>query len=128
PALSGSGGGSGFGGGAKPGGTETMVAAGSGGGLVGASTATTPACGTSGIHFKYIDHEKRAFKRLACARGQYIPILYGEVTVLGSPALAMEHIYGETLEKRIPSLGESDKDWIYSLDGQIREPLSKGFA
>ncbi|KAK1073649.1 hypothetical protein LTR33_009949, partial [Friedmanniomyces endolithicus] len=70
---------------------------------------------------EYIDNEKRAFQSLACAQGQYIPRLYGEVTVSGRRALAIEYVHGETLEKRISSSGESGKDWLYSLDEEIRE-------
>ncbi|KAK4892817.1 hypothetical protein LTR27_008731 [Elasticomyces elasticus] len=76
----------------------------------------------------------RALEALATLQGHEIPTLYGEVAVDGRRALALEHIHGVTLAKRMSdflqqrNLGVSDEDekhWLCSLDAEIRELLSK---
>ncbi|KAK3636168.1 hypothetical protein LTR56_014331 [Elasticomyces elasticus] len=77
-----------------------------------------------------IDHEKPALEALASLQGHDIPTLYGEVVVEGRRALALEHIHGVTLAKRMSGLlqkrmlgvlDEDEKHWLCSLDAEIRD-------
>ncbi|KAK5682124.1 hypothetical protein LTS10_005249 [Elasticomyces elasticus] len=81
-----------------------------------------------------IDHEKHALEALTFLQGHDIPTLYGEVAVEGRRALALEHIHGVTLAKRMSDflanrmlgvLDEDEKQWLCSLDTEIRNLLSK---
>ncbi|KAK3641596.1 hypothetical protein LTR56_011197 [Elasticomyces elasticus] len=81
-----------------------------------------------------IDDEKPALEALAPLEGQEIPTVYGEVAVEERRALALEHIHGVTLAKRMSDflrkrmlgvLDEDEKHWLCSLDAEIRDLLNK---